>query len=343
MSAVPAPVTTSPEPASATLTLPILDLGPYLRQESGALQRLAGALRDALEHLGFFFIINHGVPQTLIDRVFAEAARFHALPMEDKMALQLSASNTGYLCLGQSRSRALTLDGHKKPNLNAAFFMKRNRTPDDPDVVSGKPLRGLNQWPANLPGYRDTLREYFATMEALGKRLLPLYAVALDLPPHHFEASFRAPQMTLRLSHDPLMDHEEHQYGLAPHTDSGFMTFLPQNTVPGLAICPAGSTWKEPPVLSGSFLVNAGDILRRWTNDRFLSTSHRVLHSSGPERYALPVSCDPNTDTVIECLPTCQGPDNPAKYPPVTYESYLLWFTSSNYHTDVAQPVAPRP
>ncbi len=335
--------TTTPAMLSAVLSLPILDLGPYLRQESGAMQRLAGALREALEHIGFFFIINHGVPQTLIDRVFAEAAHFHALPLEEKMALRLSASNTGYLSLGQSRSRASTLDGHKKPNLNAAFFMKRDRTPDDPDVVAGKPLRGLNQWPAHLPGYRETLRAYFTTMETLGKQLVPLYAVALDLPVHYFEPYFHEPQITLRLSHYPVMDHDEHQYGLAPHTDSGFMTFLPQNEVPGLAIRPEGYDWMEPPVLPGSFLVNSGDILRRWTNDRFLSTSHRVLNSAGRDRYAIPLFFDPNTDTVIECLPTCQGPDNPAKYPPVTYENYLLWFTSSNYHTDAAQPVAPRP
>lgn len=329
--------------AAATLTLPILDLGPYLRHEAGALQHLAGALRQALEHIGFFFLINHGIPQILIDRVFAEAARLHALPLDDKMALSLSASNTGYLSLGRSRSRASALDGHKKPNVNAAFFMKRDRTPDDPDVVSGKPLRGLNQWPKNLPGYRETLVEYFHTMEALGKRLVPLYAVALDLPKDYFEPSFRKPQVTLRLSHYPVIEHDEHQYGLAPHTDAGFMTLLPQNEVPGLAICPEGYEWMEPPVLPGSFLVNAGDILRRWTNDRFLSTSHRVLNSSGRDRYAIPYFFDPNTDTVIECLPTCQGPDNPPKYPPVTYENYLLWFTSSNYHTDATQPVAPRP
>jgi isopenicillin N synthase-like dioxygenase len=139
------------------------------------------------------------------------------------------------------------------------------------------------------------------------------------------------------------LEHDEHQYGLAPHTDSGFMTLLPQNDIPGLAIRPEGCEWMEPPILPGSFLVNSGDILRRWTNDRFLSTSHRVLNSSGRDRYAMPYFFDPNTDTVIECLPTCQGSDNPAKYPPVAYESYLLWFTNSNYHTDATQPVAPRP
>ncbi len=340
---MPPPHASTTSAGMTTLTLPILDLGAYVRQEPGALEHLAEILRDALQHIGFFFIINHGIPQTLIDRVFAEAARFHALPLEEKTPLALSASNTGYLSLGQSRSRASSLDGHKKPNLNAAFFMKRDRAPDHPDVLAGKPLRGLNQWPHNLPGYRETLLEYFDAMEALGKRMVPLYAAALELPPDYFAPFFAEPQVTLRLSHYPILEHDAHQYGLAPHTDSGFMTFLPQNDIPGLAIRPEGYDWMEPPVLPGSFLVNSGDILRRWTNDRFLSTSHRVLNSSGRDRYAIPYFFDPNTDTVIECLPTCQDAAHPPQYAPVTYEDYLLWFTSSNYHTDAAQPVAPRP
>jgi len=83
------------------------------------------------------------------------------------------------------------------------------------------------------------------------------------------------------------MEHAEHHYRLAPHTDSGFMTLLSQNEARGLAICPAGDEWMEPPALSGSFLVHLDDILRRWTNDRFLATLHRVLNSAGRDRYAI--------------------------------------------------------
>lgn len=323
--------------------IPVLDLAPYLADRNGALKNLAAALRDALERVGFFFIVNHGVPQALIDRVFAEAARFHALPLEEKLALRMSRHNTGYVPLGGGASRASAIADAAKPNLNEAFFMKRDRPSDHPDVLADIPFRGLNQWPDNLPGYRETLVEYFDTLETLGKRLLPVYATALDLPRDFFAEAFDEPQITLRLSHYPPVDHEADQFGLAPHTDAGFMTMLAQNELPGLAIRPAGGDWIDAPMIPGSFLVNAGDTLKRWTNDRFLSTEHRVLNATGRARYAIPYFFDPRTDYVIECLPTCQGPDNPPRYKPVAYGDYLTWFMTRNYRAGPDDPAVPPP
>ena len=134
--------------------IPVLDLAPYLAGEAGAHENLAAELRDALERVGFFFIVNHGVPQSLIDRVFAEAARFHALPLEKKLALKMSRHNTGYVPFGGGVSRASAIADAPKPNLNAAFFMKRDRAPDHPDVLADIPFRGLNQWPDNPPRYK---------------------------------------------------------------------------------------------------------------------------------------------------------------------------------------------
>ena len=99
---------------------------------------------------------------------------------------------------------------------------------------------------------------------------------------------------------------------------AGFMTLLPQSAVPGLEIRTRAGDWLAAPPLPGSYLVNTGDTLNRWTNGRFLSTPHRASNHSGDERYAMPFFYDPNTDTMIECLPTCRGPDNPPKYQPQT-------------------------
>jgi isopenicillin N synthase-like dioxygenase len=312
--------------------IPVLDLGPYLAGTRGARDEAALALRHALEHVGFYFVANHGVPRRLVDEVLGEARRFHALPLEDKLALGMSKHNTGYVPLGGGVSKASSIAAVKKPNLNAAFFIKRDRPPDHPDVVNDVPFRGLNQWPRNLPGFREKVLEYAAVMEALAQRLVPLYALALDLPDDFLAEAFTDPQFTLRLSHYPPVPHEDEQFGLAPHTDSGFMTLLPDNEVEGLSIRPAGADWIDVPRVRGAFLVNSGDILRRWTNDRFLSTEHRVRASVGRERYAIPFFFDPRTDFVMQCLPTCQGPDNPPRYPPITYERYLAWFMGRNYH-----------
>jgi len=189
--------------------IPVLDLGPFLAGVAGSLATTAERLRDALEHVGCFCIVNHGVSWPLVHEIFAEARRFHALPLDDKLALTMSKH--------------------------------------DPDVINDVPLRGLNQWPANLPGFRDRLREYFATMEAFCTRLLPLYARALRLPDDFFAEPFRQAQISLRLSHYPRVPAEDDQFGLSPHTDAGFMTLLPDNDVPGLEIRPAGWEWVPAP------------------------------------------------------------------------------------------------
>ena len=321
--------TTGPDTAAG---FPILRLDDYFAGRPGAEERLAAELRAALTGIGFFFIAGHGIPQPLIDRVFAEAKRFHALPLAEKRKLAFNKHNIGYVALGGGRSRSSAIASVAKPNLNEAFFMKRERSPDDPDVVNDVPLRGLNQWPDDLPGYRETLIEYFDAMEAMAFRLLPLYARALGLPRDWFAPHFDQAQITLRLSHYPPVPYEAEQYGLSPHTDAGFMTLLANNEVPGLSVRPAGRNWMEVPSLPGAFLVNSGDTLRRWSNDTLLSTQHRVSNASGGDRYAIPFFYDPRTDVTIECLPTCIG-DGP-KHPPIAYGDYLAAFMRRNYHEE---------
>lgn len=327
---------------ATTATIPVIDLGPYLAGSAGAQTRAAEELRRAQETVGFYFIVNHGVPSRLVDRIYEQARRFHALPGNEKNKLPLNRDHSGYKPVGSMVSRASAIDNVKKPNMVAAFFLKRDRAPDDPDVLRGIRFRGLNQWPDPdlLPGFRDVCVEYQRALETLGQRLLPLYAHALDLPDNYFVAAFRGADITLRLSHYPAIEYEEGQFGLSPHTDSTFMTFLPNNDVPGLEIRPAGFDWTPAPSIVGSFLVNSGDTLKRWTNDRFLSTEHRARNISGRARYAVPFFMSPRSDYRIECLPTCQGPSNPPRYDPITYGEYLAWYTGQNHHEE---PSAARP
>lgn len=320
--------------ATTAVDIPIIDLGPYLAGERDAVRRAAVALRHALEEVGFYYVVNHPIPPALVTRIFAETARFHALPLDDKLALRMNRHNIGYLPVGGSVSRASAIDTVKKPNVVEALFLKRDRPPDHPDVVAGVLFRGTNQWPANLPGFRDTCLEYFHAMEAFCLRLIPLYALALDLPEDFFAEAFREAQITLRLSHYPAVPRDADQYGISPHTDSGFVTLLPNNDVEGLEIRPAGRDWTPAPDIPGSFIVNSGDVLKRWTNDRFLSTEHRVRYPASRDRYAVPYFFDPNTHWPIECLPTCHGPGNPPRYEPTTYERYLAWFTDGNYRAE---------
>jgi isopenicillin N synthase-like dioxygenase len=183
---------------------------------------------------------------------------------------------------------------------------------------------------------------YFDAMAALAHRLLPLYALAVDLPADHFEPFFERPTATLRMSHYPVVDHGPHDWGLAPHTDSSFMTLLPANDIPGLWIRPEGHDWVEPPALPCSFLINSGDILKRWTNDRFLSTAHRVRNEAGRDRYATPFFYGASGDAPIEALPTCVSAARPARYPTTTYGEYQRWFRNRNYAGYTGQEVDER-
>ena len=306
--------------------IPILDLAPYLSGQAGARERLARQLCHALENIGFYFIKGHGVSQSLIDAAFAETARFHAQSLDSKMKLKRNRDNVGYLPM----SRNTDPNAATKPNVNEAFFLKRDLPADHPDVLAHKRFRGTNMWPENLPGFRETVVAYCNALEALVKKLVPLYAVALDLPADYFDKAFAEPQYTLRMTHYPFVEGlAENEFGIAPHSDTSFLTLLAQNKVPGLSLCTRDGRWIDAPALEGHFLVNGGDMLRRWTNDRFLATPHRASNRSGTERYAIPFFVDCNVDWPMECLPSCTSAERPAKYPRFTYAEYM-----SAYHDD---------
>jgi isopenicillin N synthase-like dioxygenase len=322
-------------PAPASTAIPVLDLRAYFASEPGALDATAAALRAALEDIGFFIIVNHGVPQQLIERTFAEARRFHDLPLDAKMALRMNEHNNGYMSMGRYAVWTSEVNSNDKPDLNEAFFCKRERPPDNPLRRSGRRFVGPNVWPVDLPGFRDTVLEYTATIDALARRLLPVCAVALELPPDYFDAAFAESQFSFRLSHYPPVKAEPNQFGIAPHTDANFLTFLAQTDIPGLQVRLPDGDWLDVPYVPGSFAVNSGDMMYRWTNGRFKSTPHRALPPSGRHRYAIPFFLGPHIDTVIECLPTCQGPDQPPRFPPITYEEYLTWWYNANYNAAV--------
>lgn len=319
--------------AAASAQIPVIDYGPYFAGEPGALQALAQQVRDACERVGFFYILNHGVPQDTIDRAFAASRRFHALPLERKLALRLNENNIGYLAMNASVQGASTVHKATKPNQNESFFISHDRGPDHKGVLAGIPLRGRNQWPDDMPGLREDMMAYFHALSAMCDRMMPPFAVALDMPPDYFAPFFaNEAHANLRFLHyPPQADMSENTFGTAPHTDNSFMTALARNDVPGLAVRLPSGEWFAPPVIPGTFLVNLGNMMRRWSNDRFLSTPHGVINETGADRYSIAYFHSPNPDSVIECLPSCVSADDPARYPPAVYRDLVLEFFRKNY------------
>jgi len=334
--------------AAAASQIPVIDFGPVFAGESGALQRLAPEIRHACEHIGFFYALNHGVPEPLIDNAFAASRRFHALPLDEKLKLKLNENNIGYLPINASVQGASTVHKATRPNQNESFFISHDRGANHPDVIAGKPLRGRNQWPETLPDIRHDMMAYFRALGAMCDRILPAFAVALDMPADFFAPFFAdEAHANARFLHYPPQDAgEDNLFGQAPHTDNSFMTALARTDVPGLAVRLPSGEWFPPPIIPGTFLINLGNIMRRWSNNRFLSTPHGVLNDSGTDRYSIAYFHSPNPDSVIECLPSCVSADNPPRYAPAVYRDLVLEFYRANYfhqkghHSDAAAQAA---
>jgi isopenicillin N synthase-like dioxygenase len=312
--------------------IPVLDIGPFLAGDPEAAAPLARAVAGTCEDTGFLVVANHGVPQHLVDGTFAVAAQFFARPERDKLALKVGQYNIGYLPFGGQVVRHSPVNKNTKPNFSESFYITRDRAPDHPDIVNNKPLIGLNRWPPDMPEFRAATMAYYAAMEAMTTRLVPIVAMALGLPPDYFAEAFAEPNCTIRLIHYPPQPNpEDNEFGFAPHTDNNFITFLAQSALPGLEVRTAEDEWIQPPAVPGTFVVNTGAMLARYSNDRFRATPHRVINRNDASRYAIPFFLGPNHDAIVDCVPTCVGPDNPPRYEPTTYGAFTQRLLTLNF------------
>lgn len=297
----------------AATQLPVIDLASYLNGETGAMEAAAAEIQAALVDVGFLSIVGHGIPWDEVETIYEWARRYHALPVEQKTDHPMDMTHMGYIGLGGAQK------GDRPPALNAAFFM-------------GRPGSKRNRFPAEniLPGFRPAIESYYRRMETLGQHLLPLYALAADMPADHFGQFFDPSLATLRMTHYPPITADDDQWGIDPHCDAGFMTLLPTNTVGGLEIR-GDRGWFAVAQEPQSFVVNAGDTLRTWSNDRFRSTMHRALNVSAKGRYAIPYFFDPRPDTMIEALPGCVDAEHPPLHEPYRYGDYLRAFMQAGY------------
>jgi isopenicillin N synthase-like dioxygenase len=297
-------------------TVPLIDFGAFVDGSPAAKRETARKIRDACEQVGFLYLANHGVPQARVDAVFEASRTFFALPDERKgdPRIQITPQRTrGYQAMF-ARHYANT----DAPDVNEAFKYQHEYPDNDPDIVAGNRFHQPNRWPEGMPEWRTTLLDYFAEMESLSDRLLRAFALALDLDETWLLGYYRKPLTQVSLIHYPPQPPKapERQYGIRPHADSTAFTVLAQDNVGGLQV-ESRNGWVEVPPIDGTYVINIGDMMARWTNDRFKSTPHRVVNLSGRERYSVPFFAIPDFDAVVECLPSCQSAENPAKYPPL--------------------------
>lgn len=314
--------------------VPILDVSGLYAPGATAIQGVAQALRGHLESVGFLYVAGHRVPRAAVEAVGEMSKAFFALPEPEKLKLRIDRNFRGYLPFAGSTIVTSSVAKVSKPNQSESIFFLHEVAPDDPRVLADEPLQGPNQWPdeAALPGFRAVINRYVKEMTDLARRLVHAIAISLGLPEDGMDRCFEKPTTFLRLLHYPTQPEEAGLFGSAPHTDYGYITLLAQDEVGGLEVRNKAGEWIAAPPLRDTFVMNVGDILARWTNDRFVSTAHRVINRSGRERYSQPFFFDPGMDEMIEPLPACAPLGERPKYPPVRYGDYLMERIDRNYH-----------
>jgi len=311
--------------------IPIIDISGVLERSPGALADVAEQLNHACETVGFWLLTGHGIPAQQISAAFAETRRFHGVPVEHKTGIELDRpgwplGGVGYLPVDNRK-----LPARSTGNRNEAFIVKGGLG-SDPDS---------NQWLDEdvIPGFRSTIESFAGELEGLTQRLLPIYATALGLEPDWFAPGFERPFWRLRMTRYPGISAEsaetgvghdgepgisagsaeKKQYGINPHVDTTFMTLLLQDS-PGLTIYHTPKQrWINVPVIEDAFVVNSGELLRQWTNDRYLSVRHYANSPGTEDRYSIPFFVNADRDYPMAGIPTCCDEDNPPKYPTISY------------------------
>ena len=294
---------------------------------------------EACRTVGFLSVVGHGVPEDVIERMLVAVDTFFALPSAVKGALPVPGLevNRGYAAKGTEGLSYSLADSGTPPDLFEAFNIGPEQWPADDPVRARERGRFFapNVWPdhPSVDELRPALIAYFDAVAALAHRLTGVFAQALGLAPDFFESYTGHSTDTLRIINyargagdpEPLAG----QQRMGAHADYGIVTVLQADRVPGLQIVGPDGEWHDVMPADGSFLVNLGDLLAAWTNDRWRSTIHRVVppprKADGPaRRRAVAFFHDGDYDALVECLPTCRSDVEPARYPPILAGEHLL-------------------
>jgi len=314
--------------------IPVIDIGGLFGGDrAAAVRAIARQVQGACQMSGFFYIANHGIPRELIAAVFEADRTFHARPLAEKLKIKLNQWHRGYQAFATSTLKSSArFAPAKHPNQLESYLLRHEVSPDHPDFRS-KVLMGPNQWPDD-PQFKTVVQRYDQAVRDLGHRLLPVFSVAVGEAPDFFARFFDPASTATRLIHYPPAPatRPDDLFGIHPHTDYGFLTILAQDDVGGLEVRRIDGSWIPAVPIPDTFVVNIGDILARWTNDRFNSTPHRVINSSNyRDRYSVAMFFDPNIDAWISCLPRFASPESPAKYPAIRYGEYYQTRLDANY------------
>ena len=308
--------------------LPIIDVTGLRNNDLVARRKAAASLGRACRDTGFFYVIGHGIDESLRRAVFDKSKEFFQSPQDvkNRVSVRLSPHNRGYSGFGVEQ-----LDEHGEADHKEAFDMGLELPSDDWEVIAGARFRGHNQWP-DLSGWRQTMLDYYAACLSLELDIHRGIAIDLGLDEEHFTPKLARPAAVLRLLRYPSRSPDDgaSEFGAGQHTDYGNITILATDGVAGLQVRRRDGVWIDAPHIDGAFVCNIGDCLMRWTNDIYVSTPHRVLRPTA-ERYSIAFFMEANPDAMVEAIPSCVGPGKTAYYPPVSVGDYLQGRLNATY------------
>jgi isopenicillin N synthase-like dioxygenase len=304
--------------------IPVIDIAPFLNGSAADQQKVAQAVDDACAGLGFLIIAGHGVSDSLIDDMRETSKAYFDLPLPEKLKLRMPPDRyRGYISPG-SEALAYSLDQETPPDLKESFSIGPVDAPDDAYHRAAAPGKffAANFWPDAPENFRPTWETYYREMERVATQLMRIFALGLGMDKSFFDDKVDRHITNFSVIHYPEQPNPPlpGQLRAGEHTDYGSLTILkPDNAPGGLQVLNKDRQWIDVPTLPGTFIVNLGDLMAEWTNDRWVSTLHRVVNpprdqALGSRRVSMAFFHQPNYDAVIECLPTCQTADRPPRY-----------------------------
>ena len=314
--------------------IPVIDLESFPSGDRATRVRIAKQLGSAAETLGFVVISGHGIDPAIGNVLKEAAVRFFDLPRVTKMIIRRPTNdqNRGYIPYGEETLVRMA-GGDSPPDYKEVFAIGPDDVPQELYFTGAGsyPSFAPNLWPDDPTDLRPKMLAYWQQMEKLMRVVGEALAIALDLPDDAFADVLDGRHTSqLRLLHypPPVGTIEPGQLRAGEHSDVGMMTILRNDPVPGgLQVKIRVGEWIDAPAVENTFILNIGDLLMRWTNDRFVSTLHRVmvppLDAVGEiRRLSIGFFVGPRYNATVECLPTCCGPDDPPKYAPVVVDDY---------------------
>ncbi|CAG8939664.1 unnamed protein product [Penicillium salamii] len=325
-------VSTAPPRPPTDNEIPVIDLS-LIDGTLDERKAIASKIRAAAENTGFFYIENHGIPEELIQSALSQAQAFFGQPdeLKEQASSKKSKLSDGWHGLGTTQiNRSETLD--RKETFSIRYNPINDPTIAEPEklLADGKFSDGDNvdfPWSGtnHLPGFRDTTVKFYQQRLTLARKMIRLFALALNMPEDYFDSVTTTPGADGLYVHYPATpaqeleeNHGNLDVGIGSHTDIQCITLLWQDMSGGLQVLSASDEWLDARPISGTLVVNIGDFLQRLSNNKFKSTVHRVYNRQSTSRYSMPFFLGFNADSICKVVPSCIDADHPALYEPIS-------------------------